>query len=64
MEQRRSGEARKMESAETQRIAKKEENQRQSRRSKLNEGGREDMKNVQEPYGVFEYCRYVVVEGL
>ena len=53
-----------MESAETQRMAKKEENQRKSRRSKPNGGGREDMKNVQEPHGVFVYCGYMVVEGL
>ena len=64
MEQRRSGEARKMESAEMQRMAKEEENQRQCRRSKPNGGGREDMKNVQEPHGVFVCSRCVIVEGL
>ena len=64
MEQRRSGEASLLESAETQRIAKEEENQRQCRRSKPNGGGREDMKNVQEPHGVFVCCGCVVVEGL
>ena len=53
-----------MESAETQHMAKEEENQRQSRRPKLNGGGREDMKNVQEPHGVFVCCGCVVVEGL
>ena len=53
-----------MESAETQHIAKKEENQRKSRRPKPNGGGREDMKNVQEPHGVFVCCGCMVVEGL
>ena len=53
-----------MESAEMQRMAKEEENQRKSRRPKPNGRGREDMKNVQKPHGVFVCCECVVVEGL
>ena len=53
-----------MESAETQRYSEGGGKPKTKQKTQTKWRGREDMKNVQEPHGVFVCCGCVVVEGL